>query len=873
MGCTDCTDCTDCIDCTYCTDRTHYTDRTSSLVTKKKKKGAIPLSIEDLSLLLKTKFKYFNIYWFDPNNSNDFDELKNNIDSVSVETGSTIDSIVEFFNNYSDFDEWIVISTGKLGNELISKIHNKKMIHAFLIYCQHPEYHVNWAKNFPKIKGICCKPVELYQKLLEINKGYEIPEFKYDEDIVKQMKNIYINMNEVKSENKSVEKYLKRDVNEVVENVKLFDNKYTKTLIKLKKYFIDEKKKFIEILKSVKIKMYKELFNLSNNERPTDDQYEMVYKFLNNLSLISFYFSKCPFDFECLSTSIIISQIGISKSTNDISKEFALAYKNTITISSQIKEGIFNLKNEMDKINEIMIFIFHILIKREGILNGSTKNYKLINLFKDADLMLKLFLYLFFVQISKKDKSKSFLFDKDFCNSLSPNSGFIFYITFNRINSFDEDEYVISKEDGLKVSENNEFKNVLVIGDNEIQKIVKNLENQLKINSINYLSFNDNIREKINNFKEQIEKDYWIHGFILILNEDDLLKYYTKLIVISAELSIYLDIFVYIKNPDNYLCNNSNYPSFLKIYVIRSPEDIINYLNGEALNLRGVLEYIEDIQEEYFEKVESLGIKLKPNPNIVINNGWALIDDFGENINKNTICRKIGILHVVNFPCFIFDVYRKHNAKKLFIDHYFKYCSCIYGHTLMDITVIKQIIYIYTKEEKKKTESFYSMVNDDLRSGDLKIICKYFEIISYMNKLIENDEILTYNGIVYRGTYWMPELINELRLGKRMINSSFWSSSKDYDIALEFLLNSQRNNTLVCITSKKSNIDIDKEELSAHPEEEEVLFIPYSVFEITKIEIKQIENKVVNVVSLIEVDEKNKCPNDEMIVIGDHQCF
>ena len=208
------------------------------------------------------------------------------------------------------------------------------------------------------------------------------------------------------------------------------------------------------------------------------------------------------------------------------------------------------MKKELNRINELMIFIFHILMKRKGILNGATKNYQLINLFKDTDLMLKLFLYLFYMEISENDKNKNLFFFKDLRSSLSLDLGYLFYFSYNKINSYEEEKYIINKMDGLKMSETNEFRRIIVIGDAEIQTIVKNLENKIKIDSIIYLSFNDDIRNKIKEYKTSTDDGYWSHGIIIIINLNDTTKYYSELNIIAAELAVYIDIFVYIKNQD-----------------------------------------------------------------------------------------------------------------------------------------------------------------------------------------------------------------------------------------------------------------------------------------------------------------------------------
>ena len=62
----------------------------------------------------------------------------------------------------------------------------------------------------------------------------------------------------------------------MLQNITLFKEKYARIIIALRKYFIEEKNKFIQILKSIKINMYNELFDIKNNQSLKDYQFEEI---------------------------------------------------------------------------------------------------------------------------------------------------------------------------------------------------------------------------------------------------------------------------------------------------------------------------------------------------------------------------------------------------------------------------------------------------------------------------------------------------------------------------------------------------------------------------------------------------------------------
>ena len=221
-----------------------------------------------------------------------------------------------------------------------------------------------------------------------------------------------------------------------------------------------------------------------------------------------------------------------------------------------------------------------------------------------------------------------------------------------------------------------------------------------------------------------------------------------------------------------------------------------------------------------------------------LDNGWELSDYFNADLLNNVILdnhKEIG-RNMGNININLYKAYKDANAQDLFLTKYCKYFgfSLRNESDLSPLVFGKSILYAYSKQEPERT-SFYDIINTDLRSGKPKKICRFLELISFLNQLIKNKEICSFSGKVYRGTFLNTKLIEELKPGKRIINTTFMSTSKAYNVAKQFLMNQKYKNAFLIIDAKDKNIDI--EDLSFFENEKEVLFIPFSHFEI--IELKK----------------------------------
>ena len=98
---------------------------------------------------LNLNFKNFDVFWYDPNNSNDYDNFINCFENVRFYKSYNLDSTIKFFKNES-MSDWIVVTPGSKGEELIKNLENFECIKAFFVYCENTEFHEKWAKKNKK---------------------------------------------------------------------------------------------------------------------------------------------------------------------------------------------------------------------------------------------------------------------------------------------------------------------------------------------------------------------------------------------------------------------------------------------------------------------------------------------------------------------------------------------------------------------------------------------------------------------------------------------------------------------------------------------------------------------------------------------------
>ena len=424
----------------------------------------------------------------------------------------------------------------------------------------------------------------------------------------------------------------------------------------------------------------------------------------------------------------------------------------------------------------------------------------------------------------------------------------------------------LSPEDQKIVNESLTIKDFLVVGDENLNKKIQNIEKNINIKSIKYLKINE-ISDYIKNKNSDDivkEDDHITFFYYLIITIDDFQKNFEKIVLLSAELSLTFIVLIYIENEKETLFNKNliNKYFFVNIILVYSTEDIISYL-GKKINFN-LLEKYKDIMEQDQEFIEFLKIPIPKmnfnNDNEDYQNGcFELAETFDINLVKSKVYKKgdcIFDFGPIKYSLYL--LYKDNDA----LDLYYKYNIKYLGFSLepdiiyLEISALKRILYMYCREETEYKKSLYYMLNSDLRSRDPAKIYRYIDLIAIINKCIDNGELANYKGKVYRATKLDENLILKLKEGSTMVNTTFWSTSKDYNVANDFLRDQLWRNSFIICEAKKSNIDIDFENLNYFAEKE-ILYLPFTAFKVEKVRSEMKFNKKIYIIELTELDSKN----------------
>jgi tetratricopeptide (TPR) repeat protein len=98
------------------------------------------------------------LIWLDNNideNNNDcrntITQLRRAVNTISIFTDG--EECIQFIENITDGKACMIIS-GALGSHIVPRVHNISQVDSIFIFCGNKKYHEQWAKEWPKIKGV-----------------------------------------------------------------------------------------------------------------------------------------------------------------------------------------------------------------------------------------------------------------------------------------------------------------------------------------------------------------------------------------------------------------------------------------------------------------------------------------------------------------------------------------------------------------------------------------------------------------------------------------------------------------------------------------------------------------------------------------------
>ena len=218
----------------------------------------------------------------------------------------------------------------------------------------------------------------------------------------------------------------------------------------------------------------------------------------------------------------------------------------------------------------------------------------------------------------------------------------------------------------------------------------------------------------------------------------------------------------------------------------------------------------------------------------------------------------IPIEKVDNFTNFLYNKYSKNSKLETLLNF-------IYSIPEIPFELLcKYYIRIYTAES-----NFYFDLNRDLREGKKDIYLPYIKVLYEGIKL--QSLCIASNTILYRGSRIANKEIEIIKdyLDKRnsdfpntiVFSKSFLSFTKEKKIAENFIFTTEnKSNGLVkvlFILEKNEDIDYslsthaDIEKISYYPNEKEVLFFPFSSFEIQEVQQKNINNEIMYEIKIL----------------------
>jgi len=755
------------------------------------------------------KFNFFNIIWYAPENSEKLEEWRafTNVKVIKITEEE------EFIEISKRINAEIIITTGSYAEKTFPKLSNmSELFSTILIYCMDVDYHQKWSKEYKYVAGVFAHPSQIFKFLLEFQKNntIEMPLFKYKFISYKEFNfNLYLSFN-------NKEKFIEKS------NFSLRLNKYEKICLTNSLHFI-------QIQKNLDYDAYLDNFFSDSeinqifydcNQGYRENRYNFT-SFFCGLTIISLYFSKFPYLYGYLNYEEVLNLLNEDVTTKDLREDYIMLAKIHIPAIGDklVKEEVFILEE-----NTHLKFFHSFLIKfikfysttllSEFKFQNFNRFPTMIKYLMDIDFCLKYFsAYIYgHYNMSLNIKINMSLREID--------KRIITYEAYFGLNFYKNFALkYINEEELSTLSENLKIVDFIVIGDKTFQQIIKDIESYFIHKKIPYLTIFE-VRQYIISRKDD---RYRTFSYFFIIDIKEAQNINKELCTLRDEFSLSLILIIYNKD-SKFLINKEPFKeALLPIFIANNINEIINYINCQEFFNCGfcfenqssnITNRIQNILDQNLKipkiKMEDENKNKDKDTRLFSEDGWELVDKVPETIFKNLILRKIGsnLFCSDSIAINMFNLYKENKLEYLFYNTYCKYLGFrLIPELNIEIfaLMIKRFLYAYTLHEDKN--SFYYLMNKDLRSGEPLKINKYLEIISAINFLLEDEEIKyfkSYEGNLFRATKMEKKYIEEkLIVGKVLTNLSFWSASKNKKVAESFLADKEKNIMFLIKTKKK----------------------------------------------------------------------
>ena len=716
----------------------------------------------------------------------DFNKVKEILDKHEKEIGIT--------------QNWIIIAPCVELKKNIQNFHENKNIYKFVGYC--PDINHNHSEDFfllqfPKYFGVQPSGYKIIETLFKLSnifyyrkrQKYEIVnddnviDLRYDRNVLIDVKN------ECSKNHVLEEKCIK------FHNFQIDDDQSYFAFINL--YTLLERNieiKNIETLIYI-VGKFPDYVKVMNDA--IQNKIVSAY-FLRNYTMLYLYFSNYPYLFGALTDEEIDNIISSFKpgiTLMELSQKCIQGIHSLSFLCDDLCQKIFDglsILNDKEQLKNLQRLLIEFFCASEQISQGVdfnelSKYYQIKNYIRDIDFCLGKFILC--ILNNYCNYPYKFELTHPYINKEMRFSYYTLYTQhLKKDNDNNETEELKALNKAIK------YNDTIVIGDEDFHNLIRKMN--LPCKNINYINFNE-----IETFFQKPKKTkYNKCKYFLIINEKKGIEYIETIKYICNIFALKIIVIIYVQNKNIKIDKKILQTPIMPTILTYSEKDILNYYTDNYDRLR-------EIKIKYLGEIKMIELLISNNYNFNFpkidetkifgeqDNGWELIKNVDDNLFSLVKINNIfGFTAIDGFIVDMYQVYKENNCLDLFINYYGNYFGEDYvvEQQMSSVATTKMFLYAYTLEEKNG-KSYYAIMNNDFRSGNSKKICRYFPMIRSLYTLIKRKYIKSYSGDVYRAAYFKKELLDEIKPGKKLLNSSLWSSSKKLSVAKKFLINYKKN--------------------------------------------------------------------------------
>ena len=791
----------------------------------------------------------------------DFHQVKEILDKHEKDEGNT--------------ENWIVISPCVELIKNIKNFHKNKNIYKFIGYCpdiNHKHGEDFFLFQFPKFFGIEFSAYKLIETLFKLSnifyyrkkQNYEIVnddnaiKLRYDRNVLIDVKNECSKNHVLEEKYVKFFNFRKNDDESYFAFIKLYtllerniEMNNIENLIYIVGKFPDYVKFVNDVIQNKIISSY----------------------ILRNYTMLYLYFSNYPYLFGALTDEEIdniISSFKPGTTPIELTQKCIRGFHSLTSLCDDLCEKIYNglsILNDKEELKTLQRLLIEIVCASEQISLGVdfyelSKYYQIKNYIRDMDFCLgKFMLYIL-------NHYCNYPYEFELTHPyISKEMRFSYYTLY--IQHLKKDKDNNETEELKTLNKAIKYNDTIVIGDEDFHNLIRKMN--LTCKNINYLKFNE--IEAF--FLKPKNTKYNKCKYFLIINENKGVEYIETIKYICNVFCLKIIVIIYIQNKKIKIDKKILQTPIMPTILVYSEKDILNYYTDNYDRLK-------EIRIKYLGEVKMLELLISNNYNFKFpkinetkingeqDNGWELKKNVDDNLfSLSKINNIFGFNSLDGFVIDMYQVYKENNCLDLYINYYGNYLGADYivEDQCSSVATTKLFLYAYTLEESNG-KSYYSIMNNDFRSGNSQKICRYFPMIRSLYTLIKRKYIKSYSGDVYRAAYFKKELIDEIKPGTKLLNSSLWSSSKKLSVAKSFLFEYKKNILLHTKIKEGNNIDIHSEKLSKYPEEEEILFLPFCYFEVQSFKKVKENDYEYYALELTYCEEENKSNKIENVKVN-----